>query len=198
MVNIEEIIEKSGLHHLRVQNIYLFGSQCYGTSSDKSDYDVLIIANTPYPEKELVVDNLNIHILSLDRFMEGMKQFNIRNIECLLSPFILQEKIKIPLEIKIPSLRHSISHIVSNSYVKSKKKLEIGEYYIGIKSLFHSLRIAMFGTQLAQTGTITDWQCANYIWKNLISKEWTWDELDSFYRQERNKLMTQFRIVANK
>jgi len=198
VVTLQEVIEKSGLHPSRVKNVYLFGSVCYGTASTKSDYDILIIANTPYPEKEIVVDDFNMHILSHDRFLEGLRNFNIRNIECLQSPFILKEEIIIPLIINIPSLRHSISHISSNSYCKSGKKINQGDYYIGIKSLFHSLRIIMFGIQLANNGKITDWQCANHIWDNLISKNWTWEELDNFYRTERNKLLSEFRKITTK
>ena len=81
MITLQEVINKSGLHHTRVKNVYIFGSHCYGTKSDKSDYDILIIANTPYPEKEIVVDDFNMHILTIDRFLEGLRNFNIRNIE---------------------------------------------------------------------------------------------------------------------
>ena len=198
MITLEEVTNKLGLHPSRILNVYLFGSRCYGTSSDKSDYDILIIAKTPYPEREIVLDNFNIHLLTIDRFMEGLKNHNIRNIECLLSPFILKEYIKIPLEINIRGLRHSISHITSNSWVKCMKKLQIGEYYIGIKSLFHALRITMFATQIAKTGTITDWACANYIWDDLISKEWTWAELAHKYQTTRNKLNTEFKLNTTK
>jgi predicted nucleotidyltransferase len=198
MITLEEIIKATNLHPTRIQNVYVFGSRIYGTASDKSDYDILLIANTPYPEKELVVDNLNIHILVLDRFLEQLKQHHIGKIECVLSPFILKNSVEISLDIKIPSLRHSISHTCSNSWVKCKKKLEQGDYYIGIKSLFHSLRIAMFGIQLAEHGKIIDWTCANYIWDKLQSKQWTWEELDKEFRAERNKILTEFRKITEK
>lgn len=196
MITKEEVILASGLHNSRVQNIYVFGSRCYGTASDKSDWDILIIAKTPYPEKELVVGNFNIHIVTLDRFLEQLKQFHIGRIECLMSPIILQEEVKIAFEMKLDSLRHSISHICSNSWVKAKKKLEQGDYYIGIKSLFHSLRISMFGKQLVEHGKIVDWQCANSIWEKLQSKQWTWQELDAEFRLQRNNLLTQFRKIT--
>ena len=76
--------------------------------------------------------------------------------------------------------------------------LEQGDYYIGIKSLFHSLRIAMFGIQLAENGKIVDWTCANYIWDKLQSKQWTWEELDKEFRAERNKVLTEFRQITEK
>lgn len=167
-------------------------------SGHVSDWDLMVIAKTPYPEKELVVGNFNIHIVTLDRFLEQLKQCHIGRIECLMSPIILKEDVKIPLDIKITSLRHSISHICSNSWVKAKKKLEQGDYYIGIKSLFHSLRIAQFGIQIVQHGKIVDWQSANFIWNKLKSKTWTWQELDEEFRLQRNSLMSEFRKITEK
>lgn len=197
MDNVYNIIEKSGLHLSRVINVYLFGSRIYRTSGEDSDYDVLIIAKTPWPEREIKEGDYNIHILSMDRFMEGLKQHNIRNIECLYSPdkFITQG---IDYKVSITGLRHSISHTVSNSWVKAKKKIEQGDYNKGIKSLFHSLRISMFGRQLCEKGFIYDWFCANYIWDELQSKKWEWEELDNKYRSLRNKLSTEFKNVSYK
>ncbi len=54
-------------------------------------------------------------------------------------------------------LRVAISTIVSNSWVKGKKKLIVqGDYdlNLAIKSTFHSLRILDFGTQIAMEGKI--------------------------------------------
>ena len=196
-IDFGDIIEHSGLHKSRVINMYLYGSVIYGTTNENSDYDILIIAKTPWPEREIKVNNYNIHILSMDRFMEGLKQHNIRNIECLFSPIkFISEGIGYTVDIK--GLRHSISHTVSNSWVKAKKKILQGDYYIGTKSLFHSLRISMFGKQLCEKNYINNWKCANYIWDELMSKTWTWDELDNKYRILRNELSTDFRNATIK
>jgi hypothetical protein len=82
--------------------------------------------------------------------------------------------------------------------VKSKKKLEQDDYYIGVKSLFHSLRIPMFATQVATYGKITNFSCANFIWNKIKSKRWTWEELDAEFRELRNEILTDFRKVAEK
>ena len=56
----------------------------------------------------------------------------------------------------------------------------------------------MFATQVATKGTIYDFEVANSIWEKLISKEWTWEELDSEFRELRNEVLTDFRKVAEK
>jgi predicted nucleotidyltransferase len=195
-MNVDEIIIKSGLHKSRVINIYLFGSRIYQTNNNDSDYDILIVAKTPYEERELKVDEYNIHILSKNRFIEGLKQNNIKNIECVFSPIkVITDEIKYELNIK--GLRHSISHTSSNSWVKAKKKIQIGEYYIGVKSLFHSIRIPLFGKQLCEKGEIYDWCIANDIWRELNSREWKWEELNNDFHLLRNKILTEFRYVAS-
>lgn len=200
MINKEEIIKASGLHPLRVLNIYLFGSRVYGNASNSSDWDVIIVAKTSSPETEIKTDKFNIHILTADRFQDGLDQHNIRNIECLMAPdwAKLQEVYNFKFELKLNRLRHSISHINSNSLVKCKKKLNQGDYYIGLKSIWHSLRIVMFGIQIAKYGQIVDWTCANDIWKELASKNWNWDEIDKRFRLLNNQLLSEFRSVTFK
>jgi hypothetical protein len=56
----------------------------------------------------------------------------------------------------------------------------------------------MFGSQIARYGKIVDWNCANDIWKELISKTWTWEELDERFRKYNNELLSGFRIFASK
>jgi hypothetical protein len=95
----------------------------------------------------------------------------------------------------------SISHFRSNSWIKAKKKISQNndyDYYIGVKSLFHSLRIPMFATQIATTGRINDFSCANFIWNKINSKIWNWEELDLEFRELRNNILTEFRKLTEK
>lgn len=200
-LNKEKIIAAAGLRPQRVKNIYVFGSRVYGNASENSDWDILIIANTSSPETEIKTEEFNIHVLTEDRFREGLKQHHIRALECIMAPAWakIQEDIKFDdFQLNMGSLRHSISHINSNSWVKAKKKLAQGDYYIGLKSLWHALRIVMFGSQIARWGYIRDWNCANHIWHKLQMKTWTWYELDTLFRPLNNELLTGFRLFAPK
>jgi hypothetical protein len=86
----------------------------------------------------------------------------------------------------------------SNSWVKSKKKILQSEYYIGIKSIWHSMRMVMFGSQIARYGKILNWDCANELCEELNSKNWNWEELDYRFRKYNNELLSGFRIFASK
>jgi len=195
----EEVIKRSKIHPVRVKNIYVFGSQVYGTNTHNSDWDFIMVANTPNTNQEIRSGDFNIHVMTEEQFLKNLKDHHSSSVEAFLTPkeFRLQEDVKFDWKPNIPSLRHSFSHISSNSWVKSKKKIEQGDYYIGVKSLFHSLRIPIFGIQIAQTGSI-DFSVANYIHDKIFSKEWTWDELDSEFRPLRNSILTDFRNITTK
>lgn len=197
----EEVIKRSKIHYNRVKCIYVFGSRVYSNINKNSDWDFIMIANNDVSNQEIRSGDFNIHVIVPDEFEKMLKAHHPGAIECFFAPqeFRLLETIKFDFKISIPSLRHSFSHVSSNSWVKCKKKLEQGDYYIGIKSLFHSLRIPMFGIQIAKDGFISDFSCANKINDILISKnDWTWEELDEKYRALRNQILTDFRKVTQK
>lgn len=196
----EEVIKRSKIHPVRVKNIYVFGSQVYGTTTYNSDWDFIMIANTPNTNQEIRSGDFNIHVMTEEQFLKNLKDHHSSSVEAFFTPkeFRLQEDIKFNWVPNIPSLRHSFSHISSNSWVKCKKKMEQGDYYIGVKSLFHSLRIPLFGIQIAKTGKINDFSEANFIHDEIFSKEWTWDELDSKFRGLRNNILSNFRAVTQK
>lgn len=138
-----------------------------------------------------------IHLINLKKDLEWHR---INNIECIFAPdwAKLKENIKFEFKLDISKLRHSISHTSSNSWVKSKKKILQNEYYIGVKSLFHSLRIPLFAIQICKYGKIKDFTCANHLWNKLKNDRFTWDSLDKEFRPIRNEILTEFRKVSVK
>lgn len=198
--NIDEVIKRSKIHPSRVKNVYIFGSRVYGCYTEKSDWDFIMIANTSIPNQEIRSGDFNIHVMTMDNFKSCLKEHKTSQVEAFLTPdrFRLMETEKITWEPNISSLRHSFSHTSSNSWVKSKKKINQGDYYVGVKSLFHSLRIPMFGIQIAKTGKINDFTESNWINDKIMSKTWNWSELDSEFREIRNKILSDFRLVTTK
>lgn len=194
----EEICERVGKHPKMVHGCYIFGSQVYGTADNYSDWDVMLIANSSVPELEHNDGRFNIHTVTPDKFKEWCDVNHIKSIECMFAPPQFQLKpFDYEFRFKEASFRHNISHTVSNSWVKSKKKLIQSDYYIGIKSLFHSLRIADFGIQFAKKGEI-EFSEMNWLWNELMKRNWTWLELEAKYKPLKNELMTEFRTLCKK
>ncbi len=201
-IMLSDIIRISKIHPSRVHNVTIFGSRIYGTATDNSDYDIIMVANNSVESTEIKHPIYNIHIYTPDKFKSDLDWHRINNIECILAPewAKLKEKIVYKLELDSNKLRHAISHISSSSWVKSKKKLTLGgeeDYQVGVKSLFHAIRIPMFATQIMEKKDI-DFSSANYIWDEIKSRKWTWSELDSKFRELHNTTLSKFRILNNK
>jgi predicted nucleotidyltransferase len=199
---LQQIIEKSGIHPYRVFNVYLFGSQIYRTATEKSDWDVIMVANNSVESTEVRNGLFNIHVYVPDKFAQDLRNHRINNLECIFAPkwAKLLERIDYSdFKVRKEILRHSLARTSSNSWVKSKKKILVeNEDYIGLKSLFHSIRIPMFGTQISKSGSITDFSCANYIWDDIKYDQYSWQELDDKYRPVLNSVMSEFRQSSPK
>lgn len=200
MKTLEEILDVAKIHKKRAKYVCLFGSRIYGTNDTESDWDVVVVANSSIEAREVKNADLNIHIYTPERWKKDLEWHTPKCLECHFSPdwAKLMDENEISLEINNARLRHAFAHVSSNSWVKCKKKLTDGEYRTAIKSIFHSIRIPMMGSDIATNGKITDFSLANHIWNELISKEWDWNSLDKRFREERANVMTQFRKLAPK
>lgn len=195
---LQEVITEAKVHPSRVKGCYVFGSRVYGTASETSDWDIILIANASSSEVELKSEKFNIHIIVPDVFKKLVEDNHVKAIECLFAPdWAKLQEFPCEFELKIKSLRHNYSHTISNSWVKCMKKMQQGDYYIGTKSIFHALRIADFGIQFVSKGSI-DFTSSNHIWEDIQSKTWTWEELKEKYQPIRNSLLTQFKKITEK
>ena len=200
---LNDIITSSKFHPSRVFCVYIFGSRVYGTNSDKSDWDIIMVSNNSVDVIELsdIKGGLyNIHVYTPKKFQEDLDWHRINNLECIFSPdwAKIKEDREWKLNFDYRKLRHATSHISNMSWVKSKKKLLQGDYYQGIKSLYHSIRIPLFATQIGMDGKITDFSCANFVWDKLKSRDWTWEELDVEFGPLHNRVLSDFRKVVKK
>ena len=199
--NIEDILKAAKMHKSRAFNIYLFGSRVYGTNSEDSDWDIIIVGNNSVEAIEIKHELYNIHVYTPKKFKEDLDWHTPKNLECIFAPdwAKLKEGIKFELKIDHSKLRHATSHVSSNSWIKAKKKLLVAtEYKIGVKSLFHAIRIPMFSEQIATFGCIVDFQYANWIWNRIIEKEWVWEDLHKEFRELHKSVLTDFRKKAGK
>lgn len=197
---IAEVLAQANVHPLKVKGMYIFGSRVYGTVGPDSDYDVILIANASAPDVEVKGEKYNIHIIVPDLWNKLLRDNHIKAIECVFAPDwaqLIPCSDKSEFVYKEESFRHNVSHTVSNSWVKCKKKLAQGDYYIGIKSMFHALRIIDFGIQFAAHRQI-QFNSANWIWDHLKDRDWTWEELETRYKSYRNVQLSEFRKLASK
>lgn len=201
MISLELVIKASGLHQSRIFNVYVFGSQVYETDGPLSDWDIIIVANNSVESVELREGPFNIHILTPDKFKSDLEWHKPNILECIWAPAFAKLKESIDyrhFSIDNKKLRHSILHTSFMSWKKYKSKINSSEYHIATKSLFHSIRLVMFGTQIMKFGKITNFCEANSIWRKLSEKRWTQSELDLLFEKFRSDKVKEFEKLINK
>jgi hypothetical protein len=183
-MDFQQIFKKSQFYSV-------FGSYVYNQSK-ALDIDVCLIddnLDTSYSQ-------FDTQTIKIDDFKYLLSQCDIKSLECLFSPHT-----NLPPElidyVNWDNLRSSISQKASHSFVKAKKKFIDKEIYIGQKSLFHSLRILMFGIQLSKHHKIVDFSEANIYFDDIMNTD-DWNKLNLKYKPIFNRLNTEFRKVCPK
>lgn len=180
--------------------VYAFGSRVYGTYDENSDYDFYVISDDVVKSFEYKTDDLNAHVYNTDQFNQLLGSHHIGAMECFFAPIEFKfncNEDDFIFDLDLVKLRHSISQVCSNSFVKAKKKFEVeNEPYIAKKSLFHSIRIAKFGTQIAKHGKIVEFSNAKLLdmYKDIMEcKHTDWEFYKNKYKPIFNHYMSEFR-----
>jgi hypothetical protein len=184
--------------------IYRFGSYVYGTNNEFSDEDFVVILKEYQESKDD-----NIHHFSEVQFQDLVNRHDVQALECIFLPanLILKQDCKFNFVLDKAKLRISISTIASNSWVKGKKKLVVIDDYdlnLGLKSIFHALRILDLGIQIAEHKKIINYLSMNYVLDDLnkLSKAYhrteLWDVIDAKYRKLFNSKSSLFKDLCPK
>jgi len=193
-----------------ILNIYPYGSQVYGTADAKSDTDLILVIDFSHEqETQAKWPNMDLTIWTAAEFQRRLVDHEPSALECHFLPNQMAIRSReFEFSLDLGKLRESFSAKSSNSWVKAKKKIEVhGEWRIGLKSLFHSLRLLDFGIQIAKNGTIQDYGAANHYWKEICeSKEElecvymgpTWNNFKEIWQPIYNNLHSEFKLVAPK
>lgn len=193
----------------KVLGIYKHGSQIYGTAHSDSDIDLIIILDKK-PEKsseKVVAGPYDIVEYDLSEWRLKRENLDVDVVECLMEPssaiLSFPEDVGFFAEkLDLTKIRSSFSKASSNSWVKCKKKLTVESDfapYIAKKSLWHSLRILMFGIQIMNTGKIYDYSEANELYKEIVeNKSNDWEYYKEKYQPLYNSLKSEFKIAHDK
>lgn len=192
--------------HENCDIVYNYGSRVYGTFDEYSDYDKIAILRFGLTKTTTFQDFNDEHYILWEylEFIEKIKNHDIAALECLSECNSEFNKEFIYNEHK---LRESISTISNNSWVKGKKKLIISGDYdkkAGLKSVFHSIRIANFGIQIAKYHKILRFDEMNWLWFELkkLGEEYDsdilWNKIDTKYRSLFKSTQSEFKQLAKK
>lgn len=172
-IDRDRIVQLTGLPEHKILNIYMYGSRVYGTQSEASDYDFLVLANTMDEKKEVRDCLYNVHTVVPNLFYDDLIANKMQNLECYFAPDFakIQEQRDFSLDLDIKKLKKKALAQSYDSWYKGKFKLNEGDLYRGKKSIFHSIRILCFAIQIVRHGKITDFSEANKYWAKIDSSE---------------------------
>lgn len=181
-----------------ILNVYLYGSRIYGTDNEKSDYDYVVVIKDDYYDVEQIKSNNNDYNFYTKTQWDAMcKNNDVVFCECYFLQNKIKETYKPAFKLDPEKIRSNFSKMASNSYVKCKKKLIVEKDYnpyIAKKSLWHSFRILMYGIQMLKYNKIIDYQCANFLYNDIVNnKETKWDYFKNKYQPLYNQYKSEFR-----
>jgi predicted nucleotidyltransferase len=176
-----------------ILSVLLYGSRVYGTATDTSDYDYLVVVDSDCLIKEMESEigihhlegsDIEVSMVSTALFDSMVENCEVRALESIFTPkefapvgydWIQQRRAKFATALEedraqtLNRIRSAFSGVSSNSEVKARKKVRDGEYMIGLKSVFHSVRLLMFGVQIGETGGIEDFEAAKDCWDEIVA-----------------------------
>lgn len=136
----------------QIYSAYIVGSHLYGTNTLNSDVDYVMITSDNYGKDGETVSygNIDVAFYSHSTWCALCQKDDIKALEVNAIPnnFIIKQDKHYRTKNDVINIRKSISAVVSNAWVKGKKKLTVPEsldLYIGKKSIWHCFRILMFG-----------------------------------------------------
>jgi len=201
---IQTLSNHNPFNPYKAYNIYQYGSHVYGTVGPQSDFDIIMISDLEEPYAQFHWQDFNCTVFDIREFEIRLRDHDMTMLECLSLPeeFIIKNKRPYELKVDLYELRRAVSKKASNSFVKAKKKLTVKESfnpYVARKSLFHALRIPMFGKQIAEHGKILDFSVANHYWPQIRDcGHDDWAYYKKKYQPIFNNIMSDFRKVAPK
>lgn len=192
-----------------ILNIYPYGSRVYKTADEQSDTDLIVVSDSDdrLVETQLIWPGIDLTIWTAATYQQLLDDHDPSALECWHLPDDMAIRSRdFRFHLDLGKLRQSFSAKSSNSWVKAKKKIKVhGEWRLGLKSLFHSLRILGFGIQIAKTGRIADYTCANHYWHDIMiqyygtldaGKEPCWQDFKDYWQPHYNRLHSEFRLAA--
>lgn len=182
-------------------NIYEWGSRVYQTATDFSDWDYIAVVPNNFPKEPDQYDfgNHTYNIEHESEWVSKIQRNSVEVLECIsLTPkFIVKERRVFPFIFNPDGAHAAISERASIAWVKGKKKLTIEKDFDwrgGKKSIWHSLRLYLFGIQCARYGNIIDFTGANQYYEDIVVKRHgntgkeEWEYLKKTYHQLNNAL----------
>lgn len=181
-----------------IKNLYVYGSELYGTNHSQSDFDLIAVVNSNIPHQNIVTDEFNIQVYSEQQFKTDLKLNNFPAIEMKFVPSwaVLKQSFELDVTIKKSLIKdHGIHSALENLNEAKASASNLGLKYLVKKRLFHAYRKLLFVEQLLKFGEINDFNAADSFrgeltLLNINSKE----DINTNLQQKFNKKINEIKV----
>ncbi len=219
-MNVEILNEIRKLTKDPILAVIPYGSAIYG-NKESIDFDAMIIVDS----KEVYIQNTDVKshydffVIDKYSFKNNVINNQVKELELIHTPldkitflhsdFLEEFNSYKSIPIKRELIRENFSQLTSNSYVKAKKKLILEKDFdemVSLKSLWHSIRLLDFATQIINKNSI-DYTTCNHLYNNIIedysntrhlTKEEQWNFLHQKYRPIYNEYHSKLKLLCPK
>jgi hypothetical protein len=123
-----------------VRNVFVFGSRLYQCNTSDSDWDVMAVVDGDYFYSSYLLQgrngNLELTLFHSDYWQELISGNLITALLVCYAPkqFRIQEDLRVPVEIKIPTLQRTVRMDSSHNYNKARRLFREGDVYTAKKN----------------------------------------------------------------
>lgn len=212
---LNSILTSFNLNDSEVLGCFPYGSQVYGTATEKSDHDfVLVLKNPKQDSDQLDSENISITTYSLEGFVDRVRDNKLYALECFFCPEekVLRQTKSVKFNLNKSKLRENVSEKVNKDYNQAKKRFSDSQgwnpvtnqpytqkVYEGKKSLWHCFRLLDFAEQIVYYNRIVDFSSCNDLWFEIRDNpSETWQDYHDRYHQSYLNKMSEFRKLCPK
>lgn len=181
MNKAEEICQRLKIDYSQILNIYPYGSQVYGTATEDSDEDFVIVYKSSLLPSGAFKDNaissedkkIQGTCYSRSGFIDAINNYQICALECLYLPAdkIVQQKMVFKMyKFDKIDFAKKIIETASSSWYHGTLSYRDGNIEYAKKNVFHAIRILLFARQIKKHNKIVDYTAANE-WKKIIFED---------------------------
>ena len=174
MLSSEKILQELNIEE-EVIAIFPYGSRVYGTNTEGSDHDFVIVgkgatlSNGAFKNNAISNSDRSIQgvLYSRGGFIDAINNYDIAAIECLSVEPILM---KWPFKIQKWDEKQMVKKIIqkaSASWYSADNAAKNGQTKQAKKGIFHALRILNFALQLKFYKKITDFSVCNDLFLQI-------------------------------
>lgn len=174
---VAESVDKNSILNLvpdaeSIYAIYPFGSRVYGNYSDLSDYDFILLYNKTPATEQLIRDKYTFNMTTPAQFQFDLQEHIPYALECFfLDPtsVIVSPNKPFNFNLNFTKLEESFIPKMDKEFALFKQRFNTSDFVRGKKSLFHSMRVGLYGLQILKYGKIQDYSEANFLWESISS-----------------------------